>query len=61
LGGLVPAIPYVGSFAATSRDATIPDKKRLTVFRAGGQAERTKAEQAPDKALWKQSREALWK
>ena len=26
----------------------------LTAFRANGQAERTKAEHAPDKALWKQ-------
>ncbi|WP_210212965.1 hypothetical protein, partial [Mesorhizobium sp. M1E.F.Ca.ET.041.01.1.1] len=29
-------------------------QKRLTVFRAGGQAQRTKIEHAPDKALWKQ-------
>jgi hypothetical protein len=50
IGGCFPAIPYVGLFAATSRDATTLDQKRLTVFRAKGQAERTKAEHAPDKS-----------
>jgi hypothetical protein len=53
IGGIFPAIPYVGVFAATSRDATILDQSRLTVFRAKGQAERTKAEHAPDKAVQK--------
>jgi hypothetical protein len=53
IGGIVPAIPYVGVFAATSRDATIPDRSRLTAFHAKGQAERTKAEHAPDKAVQK--------
>ncbi|MER9741065.1 MULTISPECIES: hypothetical protein [unclassified Mesorhizobium] len=51
-----PAIPYVGIFAATSRDATLLDQGRLTVFRAKGQAERTKAEHAPDKAVQKLTR-----
>jgi hypothetical protein len=51
-----PAIPYVGIFAATSRDATLLDQSRLTVFRANGQAERTKTEHAPDKAVQKLTR-----
>jgi hypothetical protein len=52
-----PAIPYVGIFAATSRDATLLDPSRLTAFRAKGQAERTKAEHAPDKAVQNLTRE----
>jgi hypothetical protein len=53
IGGVFPAIPYVGIFAATSRDAILLDQSRLTVFRVKGQAERTKAEHAPDKAVQK--------
>ncbi|SIT59987.1 hypothetical protein BQ8794_90152 [Mesorhizobium prunaredense] len=45
---VVPAIPYVGNFATVSRELST---KPLTVFRAGEQAERTKAEHAPDKML----------
>ena len=45
---VVPAIPYVGNFATVSRELST---KPLTVFRAGEQAERTKAEHAPDKCV----------
>ncbi|RWP18618.1 MAG: hypothetical protein EOR00_10335 [Mesorhizobium sp.] len=45
---VVPTIPYVGNFATVSRELST---KPLTVFRAGEQAERTKAEHAPDKCV----------
>jgi hypothetical protein len=45
---VVPAIPYVGNVATVSRELST---KPLTVFRAGEQAERTKAEHAPDKCV----------
>jgi hypothetical protein len=45
---VVPTISHVGIFATVSRELST---KPLTVFRAGEQAERTKAEHAPDKSV----------
>jgi hypothetical protein len=47
-GGLSRPSANIGRFCAVSRDAALP-RRRLSVFPDGGQAQRTKNEQATDK------------